>query len=107
MRIVRRLLGTVISKPTRIAASDPRVWREIFLQNRSALGDTLAAFRAALVELEDVIATNAGDALERKLKDVKSVSDESWRDLKTSVDRELDQLELAYNVVAGNNRNAR
>jgi len=58
---------------TRIAASDPRVWREIFLQNRSALGDTLAAFRAALVELEDVIAANAGDALERKLTDIRSI----------------------------------
>ena len=58
---------------TRIAASDPRVWREIFLQNHSALGDTLAAFRAALVELESLIAANAGDALERKLTDIRSI----------------------------------
>jgi hypothetical protein len=43
------------------------------------------------------------DALQHKFKDLKGVSFESWRDLKASMDRGLDQLELAYNVVAANN----
>jgi hypothetical protein len=42
-------------------------------------------------------------ALERKFKDMKGVSDQSWRELKESVNHDLDQLELAYNVVAANN----
>jgi len=45
---------------TRIAASDPRVWREIFQENRSALGVALCAFRQALDHLEALI--DAGDA---------------------------------------------
>lgn len=44
---------------TRIAASDARVWREIFQENRTALGEALGAFRAALDELERLI--DAGD----------------------------------------------
>lgn len=43
------------------------------------------------------------DALGRKFDDMKSVGDESWLDLKTSLDRKLDELEAAYNVVAANN----
>ena len=43
------------------------------------------------------------EALQHKFKDLKSVSIESWRDLKASMDRGLDQLELAYNVVAAHN----
>lgn len=44
---------------TRIAASDPDVWREIFLANRDALAASLAAYRAALDRLESLVA--AGD----------------------------------------------
>ena len=43
------------------------------------------------------------DALQDKFNDLKGVSIESWRDLKSAMDRGLDQLELAYNVVAANN----
>jgi prephenate dehydrogenase len=45
---------------TRIAASDPQMWQEIFFANREALGATLAEFRAALTDLERLV--NAGDA---------------------------------------------
>ena len=45
---------------TRIAASDPAVWTEIFLANRSALTASLAVFREALGDLERLLA--AGDA---------------------------------------------
>jgi hypothetical protein len=46
------------------------------------------------------------DALEKKYDDLKAVSDESWLDLKASLDRELDDLEVAYNLVAANNHGA-
>lgn len=57
---------------TRIAGADPRIWREIFLQNRSALGEAVAAFRAALDELEALVAGAAGDALEAKLSAIRA-----------------------------------
>lgn len=57
---------------TRIAASDPLVWREILLANRDAIGASLAACRAALDDLEKLIATGDGDALEALLARVKA-----------------------------------
>jgi len=48
---------------TRIAASDPEVWREILLDNREAVRGSLAAFRGALDDLEALIASGDGPAL--------------------------------------------
>jgi 3-phosphoshikimate 1-carboxyvinyltransferase len=45
---------------TRIAASDPQVWEEIFLANREALGAASREFLRALAELTRAI--DAGDA---------------------------------------------
>ncbi len=45
---------------TRIAASDPQMWQEIFLANGALLAATLAEFRAALADLERLV--TAGDA---------------------------------------------
>lgn len=58
---------------TRIAAADAGVWRDIFLQNREAIGETLAAFRAALAELEARMGAGDGAALERELARIRSV----------------------------------
>jgi 3-phosphoshikimate 1-carboxyvinyltransferase len=58
---------------TRIAASDARLWREIFLANREALLETLRAFRAALDELEGLLSSERGDALEAKLDRIRGV----------------------------------
>jgi len=44
---------------TRIAASDARVWREIFQENRAGLAEALGAFRAALDDLARLL--DAGD----------------------------------------------
>jgi hypothetical protein len=46
---------------------------------------------------------NRKDVLDQKFKDLKGVSNESWQDVKSSLDRELDELEIAYNLVAANN----
>ncbi len=45
---------------TRIAASDPTMWRDIALANRSALGEELARYRAELDQLQ--VAIDVGDA---------------------------------------------
>jgi prephenate dehydrogenase len=67
------LVGRGFRDSTRIAASDPRVWREIFVTNRAALAEALAAFRSVLSSLEAMIAGDEGDALERKLAEIKAL----------------------------------
>jgi prephenate dehydrogenase len=56
---------------TRIAASDPAVWREIFQQNREALGEALAAFRGALARLEGILAAGDDAAIESALEAIR------------------------------------
>jgi prephenate dehydrogenase len=58
---------------TRIAAADPRMWREIFQENRAALGDALAAFRAALDELERLVAEGDAARIEAELDRIRTV----------------------------------
>ena len=61
---------------TRIAASDPTVWKEIFLANRAALAGSLAAFREALAELERLVAAGDGQALAAALARTKKKREE-------------------------------
>ena len=56
---------------TRIAASSPPVWREIFQDNRAALAEALAAFRKSLDHLEAVIALGDATAVEAELERIK------------------------------------
>jgi prephenate dehydrogenase len=58
---------------TRIAASDPRMWSEIFQENRIGLAEALTAFRAALDELERLIARGDAAALEAELHRIRRV----------------------------------
>lgn len=50
---------------TRIAASSPQMWRDVCLANRVALTDALESYRGKLEELQHVIASGDGAALER------------------------------------------
>jgi prephenate dehydrogenase len=54
---------------TRIAASDPHVWRDILLANREELGNQMARFRATLDALENAVRTGNGEALEGMIRD--------------------------------------
>ena len=56
---------------TRIAASDPDVWTEIFLANREALRANLEAFRLALTDLERAIGTGSREELRAALARIK------------------------------------
>ena len=53
---------------TRIAASDPDVWTEIFLANRDAVLASLGRFRGALDELERLIAAGVPEPLRAALE---------------------------------------
>jgi prephenate dehydrogenase len=57
---------------TRIAASDPQMWREIFQENRDAIGEALGAFRAALSHLERLVADGDAAAVEAELRRIKA-----------------------------------
>jgi cyclohexadieny/prephenate dehydrogenase len=48
---------------TRIAASNPTMWRDIFLSNKEAVLDVLDRFRGDLAGLEDAIRNDKGEAL--------------------------------------------
>ncbi|REH36868.1 3-phosphoshikimate 1-carboxyvinyltransferase [Paraperlucidibaca baekdonensis] len=48
---------------TRIAASDPRMWHDIFLANRDAVISALDAFEAGTQRVRDAITSNDSDAL--------------------------------------------
>ena len=49
---------------TRIAASDPVMWRDIFLQNRAAVLDMLGRFQSDLAVLSDAIEAGDGSVLQ-------------------------------------------
>jgi len=57
---------------TRIAASDPEVWRTILLSNRPALLDSLATFREALDALERLIAASDAAGLDAAIARIKA-----------------------------------
>jgi len=56
---------------TRIAASNPTVWREIFEENREALGEALATFRRALDDLDRLVGSGDVPAIEGELDRIK------------------------------------
>jgi prephenate dehydrogenase len=68
-----RLAAGGFRDTTRIAAAAPRMWREIFLDNRAALAETLAVLRKSLDHLEGLIAAGDGEALERELERIREV----------------------------------
>lgn len=67
-RGVASYAGSSFRDLTRVAASDPVMWRDIFLSNREAVLDVLARFRGELASLEKEIASSDGTALERRFE---------------------------------------
>lgn len=66
---------------TRIASSDPVMWRDIALANRDALLAAMDDFCARLEALRSSIAEGDGAALESTFRSAKTVRDEFARDL--------------------------
>jgi prephenate dehydrogenase len=72
------LAGPGFRDTTRIAASDPKVWRDILLANRNELLAQSKLFRDALQAMEGLIENGDGDALEA-LIDKASQTRTNWR----------------------------
>ncbi len=58
---------------TRIAASDPVMWRDIFLNNKDAALEMLGRFQEDLVMLQRAIRFGDGDALEKTFTDAREI----------------------------------
>jgi prephenate dehydrogenase len=63
---------------TRIAASDPKMWRDILIANKEELLEQSRIFQTTLQELEKLIGASDGDALEERI-DKASHTRASWR----------------------------
>jgi cyclohexadieny/prephenate dehydrogenase len=58
---------------TRIAASDPTMWRDVFLNNKEAVMEMLRRFSDDLAELKRAIEDADGDTLFRRFSDARTV----------------------------------
>ena len=58
---------------TRIAASDPTMWRDVFLTNKEATLEILGRFTEELFSLQRAIRTGQGDFLYRYFEDTRSI----------------------------------
>lgn len=63
---------------TRIAASDPKMWRDILVANREELLDQSRIFQKTLQSLENLITSGDGDALESLIEQA-SETRANWR----------------------------
>jgi prephenate dehydrogenase len=68
---------------TRIAASDPKIWRDILIANREELLSQSRFFQQSLSELERIISSGDGEALERLINQA-SQTRAKWRMASTS-----------------------
>lgn len=58
---------------TRIAASDPQMWRDILLANRDELLAQSRIFQQSLLSLEQLISSDSGDALESQIRQASEI----------------------------------
>ena len=66
---------------TRIASSDPIMWRDIALANRDALLEAIDGFSEHLNGLRSAVAAGDGAALEKTFGNAKAARDEFIREL--------------------------
>ena len=72
------LAGSGFRDFTRIAASDPKMWRDILIANKEELLEQCRIFQTSLHSLEKLIASADGDALEKQI-DQASQTRANWR----------------------------
>ena len=63
---------------TRIAASDPKMWRDIFIANKEELLAQSKIFRQTLQSLEKLLGNEDGDAVENSIKQASQTRND-WR----------------------------
>jgi prephenate dehydrogenase len=73
-----RLAGPGFRDFTRIAASSPAVWRDIFLSNPQEIRLQLKAFQNALQELDSALMSEDASAALERLIDAASSARKAW-----------------------------
>jgi cyclohexadieny/prephenate dehydrogenase len=58
---------------TRIAASDPVMWRDVFLSNREAVLEVIQRFTEDLTALQRAIRWGEGDILQQKFTETRAI----------------------------------
>jgi len=74
---------------TRIAASDPVMWRDVFLNNREAVLECLGRFTEDLIALQRAIRYGAGDTLMREFERARGIR-------KAIIDAGLDSAKVNF-----------
>ncbi len=69
-----RLAGQGLRDFTRIARSNPRLWREILLMNRQRVAEEISRFEKQLGEMQEALARGDGDALEALLREARDAA---------------------------------
>src|SRR6185436_2979199 len=64
---IRRLPTSSLRDTTRVAASSPAMWRDIFLDNRAEVLPLIEALGARLNELRSAVAAGDADKIEKVL----------------------------------------
>lgn len=70
--IASRIAGTSARDGTRVAASNPAVWRDIFLANRLALLPAIDELAAFVEELRRLVTMGDGEAIGRRLEEARA-----------------------------------
>ena len=69
---IEGLSGGGFTDTTRIAASDPAMWRDVLISNRDAVLESMRGFDAEWAELRRAVAAGDGAALERLIERARS-----------------------------------
>lgn len=72
------LAGSGFADFTRIAASEPKLWRDVLLANKAALLEQSRHFQRALHQLEVLLNTDNGDQLQKTIARVSTVRS-AWK----------------------------
>ena len=86
--MMRRLAAGGFKDITRIASSSPDMWEQICSENREALADALALYRASLAQMEEAVRSGDADFLRREFNEARLYRDSlpkvSWSNLPRS-----------------------
>lgn len=70
---VARFAGPSFESATRVAASNPGLWTELLLANRTAVVEALPSLHAALRDLESAVSTGNAAALRERLAEARAL----------------------------------
>lgn len=73
LHIHRDLLGAGFRDFTRIAASDPVMWKDIFLANKQHILKLIDDYLQELSSMKELISTDGSDRLEEKLREYSTI----------------------------------